>query len=252
MTNVFYANFDYVSSRLTLSLTSLQLIYRQGTGIGLCLCKNLVELMGGSIYLDENFHSGLENCPGTRFVIGLNAPLLQMESLDLFPHEKEVDLENGMSTVNVKAALSSSTWLGELPSQQSVLFVDDSFVLRKLFGRALKRIAPDWTVEEAASGESALRMVEKSSYDLIFVDQYMASADKQLLGTETIRLMRTRGIEAIICGLSANDLENVFVNAGADAFMIKPFPCEPQDLSRELLRIVNAPDRAVANTLASA
>jgi len=68
----------------------------------------------------------------------------------------------------------------------------------------------------------------------------MASADKQLLGTETVRAMRAKGLTSIICGLSANDLETAFLNAGADAFMIKPFPCEPRDLTAEIQRVLNS------------
>ena len=44
----------------------------QGTGIGLCLCLNLMDLMGGEIMLDEEYDSGIPGQPGTRFVIRLN------------------------------------------------------------------------------------------------------------------------------------------------------------------------------------
>lgn len=203
----------------------------QGTGIGLCLCKNLVELMGGRIWLDESYDSGIENCPGSRFVVELNTPPIQLETLTLTDGSPNSGPEKEDSEV-----------LPDLPSELSVLFVDDAFVLRKLFGRAVRRIAPSWTVEEAASGETALRIVDTQEFDLIFVDQYMASADKQLLGTETVRALRGKGVTAIICGLSANDLEKPFTNAGADTFSIKPFPCEANELTRELLRILKVKD----------
>jgi len=41
----------------------------QGTGIGLFLCKKLVDLMGGTIKLDEAYHSGLEGKPGAKLDI---------------------------------------------------------------------------------------------------------------------------------------------------------------------------------------
>lgn len=68
----------------------------------------------------------------------------------------------------------------------------------------------------------------------------MASVEKQLLGTETVRAMRSRGVDTIICGLSANDVEQQFSDAGANAFMFKPFPCEKEALTREILRILDA------------
>ena len=68
----------------------------------------------------------------------------------------------------------------------------------------------------------------------------MASVEKQLLGTETVRALRSRGADSIICGLSANDMEQQFVEAGADCFLFKPFPCEKETLSVELLRVLAA------------
>ena len=50
-----------------------------------------------------------------------------------------------------------------------------------------------------------------------------------LKGTETTRALRKRGINSIICGLSANNLHEVFENAGADHFAVKPFPVDPND-----------------------
>lgn len=67
----------------------------------------------------------------------------------------------------------------------------------------------------------------------------MASVEKQLLGTETVRSLRAKGISCIICGLSANDKEEEFLLAGANAFMLKPFPCQKDALKRELLRVLN-------------
>jgi CheY-like chemotaxis protein len=114
-------------------------------------------------------------------------------------------------------------------------------VLRKLFSRAIRKILPGWSLQEAANGETALKMVEsdENHFDLMFVDQYMASVEKQLLGTETVRALRAMGITAKICGLSANDVEHAFEDAGANAFMFKPFPTKPAALKRELVRILN-------------
>jgi response regulator of citrate/malate metabolism len=83
-----------------------------------------------------------------------------------------------------------------------------------------------------------LKLVDVEYFDLIFMDQYMASADKQLLGTETVRALRAKGVKSRICGLSANDLENPFLRNGANGFLIKPFPCAKEALTRELLRIL--------------
>jgi len=66
----------------------------------------------------------------------------------------------------------------------------------------------------------------------------MASIEKQLLGTETAQAMRAKGVDSIICGLSANDVEMRYFEAGADAFMLKPFPCKKDALTWELIQII--------------
>ena len=65
----------------------------------------------------------------------------------------------------------------------------------------------------------------------------MASVEKQLLGTETVRALRAKGVTSIICGLSANNVSDQFYEAGANVFMSKPFPCRKDAFTKELLKI---------------
>ena len=75
----------------------------------------------------------------------------------------------------------------------------------------------------------------------------MASVDKQLLGTETVRLLRSRSVGSIICGLSANDLKDSFLAAGADSFIPKPLPCAVDELKPVLLDILQKSNEKVAS-----
>jgi DNA-binding response OmpR family regulator len=70
------------------------------------------------------------------------------------------------------------------------------------------------------------------------MNMYMASVTKELLGMETVAELRSRGVDCRICGLSANDKETAFMEAGADAFTFKPFPCAKNALAEELRRIM--------------
>jgi len=237
---------DKLFAKFQDSLDSLS----QGTGIGLCLCKNLSELMGADLVLDENYDSGVLGCPGARFTLRMNqAPL---------------EYENGANNDESQSLLNcgDGTLAEErvLPENLSVLFVDDDSVIRRMFTRALQRVAPSWDIQEASNGETALRMVGTRDFDIIFMDHYMASIEKQLLGTEATQALRDKGIESIICGLSANDVEEQFLNSGADAFMLKPFPCKKDALTLELLQILGKsrnrreqhPESLVATTPAAA
>jgi CheY-like chemotaxis protein len=114
-------------------------------------------------------------------------------------------------------------------------------MLRKMFTRSLERVVPkSWEIFKAECGETALRLVESKHYDIIFMDQYFASIEKQMLGTETVRALRSRGVTSIICGLSANDMKEQFIEAGANTFMSKPFPCDQVALRTEMYRVLDS------------
>jgi signal transduction histidine kinase/CheY-like chemotaxis protein len=210
--------------------TSLDVL-SQGTGLGLNLCQNLMRLLNGDIWLHETYDSGVKDSPGARFVVQLKSRPLSTE--DILSSTKK-----GIREFIQHGNDSISKELVELPENLSVLFVDDDVVLRKLFSRSVRKVAPTWKFQEAANGETALRLVDSEHYDLIFMDQYMASTEKQLLGTETVRALRTKGVKSTICGLSANDIEQSFISAGSDSFMLKPIPCGSSALERELGRII--------------
>lgn len=239
-------------------------VLSQGTGVGLCLSKKIMTTMSGDLWLDASYNSGFEHCPGARFVVQLNTAPIDIETQmpnmadggnsslhDVICETSASSTQNGSfsgcgSPCLVKPSSAVKAHTGEsdlpvLPEFLSILFVDDDATLRKLFVRGVRRIGgPGWSVREAASGEMALQLctTTEEKFDLIFLDQYMASVDKQLLGTETARALRNIGIDAKICGLSANNLRESFLNAGADAFIQKPLPCAKDKLTRELDRIL--------------
>ena len=230
-------------SRFQESLDSLN----QGTGMGLSLSENLVQLMGGEIFLDETFRSGVSENPGARFVIKLGASPVDVDTIDLercgdsVISRELVGEELGCRIRLQKSSTSlAKSDISDLPEKLSVLIVDDDLVLRKLLSRSLKRVASGWTIQEAANGEIAIELATSNEFDIVFLDQYMASVDKQLLGTETATAMRARGVESRICGLSANNLEDAFLKAGANYFLLKPFRCEKEGLIADLLSVLNS------------
>lgn len=339
--------------------------------MGLNLSKKLMELMGGSIYVDEAYSSGMDECPGAAFVCQLNSPPIELasvlttkydletkpvltklpsdtiDSMESQPPERESNNTNltcgESSYASLKASLASneidgsgqdigssigsscrqasyqslkalfesecaakgstedesnttfttrgqasnnslklsllsdcsgididahaSTRLSndeadtrrsndeegkevdvlsdDLPKKLSVLFVDDDAILRKLFTRAVKNVEKSWELQEAASGERALELCDGQHFDVIFLDQYMASTEKKLLGTETAKALREKGMKSIICGLSANNIKESFLKAGADDFLLKPLPCKPDELKSTLLRILGGSSHTV-------
>lgn len=210
----------------------------QGTGIGLSLCLSLTHLMGGDIYLDESYDSGVEGMPGSRIVINLKQ--YPKQNPDDTTSRSQPDIEEGAPVPPAETKEDEESV--SLPSNLKVLFVDDDRVLRRLAARAIGKVAPGWNVREAASGETAIHLLEETSEDdypdMIFVDQFMTSVEHSLLGTETVRSLRAKGVQSIMCGLSANDLGDVFQKAGADAFVLKPFPCKESELVPLLAKLL--------------
>jgi CheY-like chemotaxis protein len=195
--------------------------------------------MGGEIWLDDSYDSGVPGHPGSRFIVNLKQKPIQFD-----PDSNScLHVADSPERYVSNRSMDDSTPLSslELPEKLSVLFIDDDPILRKLFIRTVQKVAPGWWIQEASSGEAALRLLEMENFDVIFCDMYMASVEKSLLGSETVEMMRRNGVTSRICGLSANDKENEFLAAGADCFLFKPFPCERHALEKELFRILNLP-----------
>ena len=213
------------------------------------MCKAICQSLGADIYLDEAYDSGINGRPGARFVVRLNQPVLDTASVveeEAGPERAPLNHESKVgNSPQDSSSLTDADQVAprveeeELPENMSVLLVDDDPMLRKLFTRALERASPPgWVIQKASNGETAIRMVEDQNFDLIFMDQFMASTVRQLLGTETVHALRSKGCRSIICGLSANDLEGEFFKNGANAFMSKPFPCDPKALKKEIIKIL--------------
>jgi CheY-like chemotaxis protein len=201
--------------------------------------------MGGEISLDNAYDSGVPGLPGTRIVVDLKTEPVDPNNL----HDYDPSSKDGESGETAGLTLSEADELDplydfDLPENLSVLFADDDAILRKLFTRTVKTVAPNWDIREASNGETVLRLVDTLDVDLIFMDMYMASVQKQLLGTEAVQALRAKGVTCRICGLSANDKEKEFLEAGADVFTFKPFPCSPQALTAELCRILYSDSHA--------
>lgn len=192
--------------------------------------------MEGEISLDPNYSSGVNGNPGTRLTVNLKQPAIDPHFISEYYEPDESERPTGAP---VAAELEEEHVVQkELPESISVLFTDDDPILRKLFSRTVRTVAPSWKIREASNGETALRLMETEKFDLIFMDMYMASVEKQMLGTETVKALRSAGVNCRICGLSANDKETEFLEAGADVFTFKPFPCEARALTQELCRVL--------------
>lgn len=165
----------------------------QGTGLGMAITKNLVDLMSGTI--DVKSRQGF----GSSFVVEL---------------ELRIDDEDVNNEFWKKAGLSRT------------LVVDDDEDICKNITAALADAGMDATY--VLSGKDGIALVEKNhaegkDFDLILIDLKMPDMD----GIETAEKIRAGGAEeASIVVLTAyewNEIESKARGVGVDAFLPKPF-----------------------------
>jgi CheY-like chemotaxis protein len=179
-----------------------------GTGLGLAIAKHLVELIDGSIF----FESDPSIRVGTNCIVIL--PLPPCEALIGVPSEDDAPLD-------------------AIQDELKILIIDDIKMNRTMLRRRIiKGIAPNCVITEASTGEEALEICTTSTFDIIVVDQYMQEAGGLLVGTDVVREMRQLKIKSVIIGCSGNDIDDLFLDAGADWVWKKPMPSNAKILSQ--------------------
>jgi signal transduction histidine kinase/CheY-like chemotaxis protein/HPt (histidine-containing phosphotransfer) domain-containing protein len=196
-----------------------------GVGLGLAICKQLVELMAGRIGVKSDVGQG------SAFWFVLDLPIAPDSSLD----DSKVRDAAGRETVVLesKEALEVS-----LPSCL-VLVVEDNVVNQEVVKGFLEPMG--CKVDMVYNGQQGVRAASLARYDIIFMDCQMPVMD----GFEAARKIRENEqvkkeqkpvpIVALTAHSRKEDNEKC-LNAGMNDFVVKPFV--DQDLQRVLQRWV--------------
>ncbi len=200
-------------------------VYGQsGTGIGLFLCKRIVDLHGGRIYARNN--------PGQGASFRILMPLLPCRSLE--------EAEGADAIMQPMAADLSP----ELPSPQesqkreTILIVEDNKDMRAYI-RSL--LADDYRLLEAGDGEEALALVQKHTIDLIVSDLMMPVMDGMELSRRIKENLATSHIPFLMLTALRSDVqEKRSFEIGVDEYLCKPFDEEVLRLRiRNILNLRN-------------
>jgi PAS domain S-box-containing protein len=188
-----------------------------GSGLGLTIVKQLVDLQQGKITVRSEEHKG------STFIV-------------LIPYT--------VGKPSAKAELANKTMLDDTYIKQlHVLLVEDNDINR-LYA---KSILKNWNclVDIAENGLVAIEKVKNNLYDLVLMDVQMPVMDGYE-ATRSIRLMDSPKKETPIVALTANatksDVEKCLA-AGMNDYLAKPFT--PDDLHRKIVDDLKIKARAM-------
>jgi signal transduction histidine kinase/ActR/RegA family two-component response regulator len=162
-----------------------------GTGLGLPICKSLVEVMGGTIGMESHLGEGATFW----FEIPFEPPTDKVE-----PPQDYLDLACDERNLRI-------------------LLVEDNIVNQKVMTAMLKRIGH--SVVAAWNGQEAIDCIERETYDIVLMDVEMPVMD----GIEATKEIRRRGwtLEMLpILGLTASVRRQDHQETGMNDWLTKP------------------------------
>lgn len=179
----------------------------EGTGLGLAISKNLLEMMGGSIWASS------EENVGSTFSFSLPQKVKDKRPSNYKMDHTQITHDNNEYKISFKAPTAR------------VMIVDDNKVNLQVAYELMKRFGFDATTVD--SGSEAINRIEEHlvTYDLIFMDHMMPFMDG-VEATERIRAINTQYAKEIpIVALTANAIKGVektFREAGMNDYLPKP------------------------------
>ena len=151
-----------------------------GTGLGLVISKQLVELMNGKIWVKSQYAVG---------------------SSFIFEIELEESKETSKPTEHINTKVIDLNEYANLLTGHKILLVDDNEINQEIVLGLLEK--SNATLDIASNGQEAVDIFSKKNYSLVLMDIQMPIMD----GYEATRLIRLKDKQIPIIALTANAMK---------------------------------------------
>ncbi len=176
----------------------------EGTGLGMAIVYRMLDLMGSHIYVKSEYGKG------STFWFDIRQDVADARPIGNYKERAAIDDMRAKKNITFYAP------------DARILVVDDNALNQKVTRNYLKLcgIVPD----EAMSGMTAIELMRKNTYDVVFLDHMMPEMD----GIETLHAIREENLapeNTIMVVLTANAIEGsreMYINEGFDDYISKP------------------------------